>query len=223
MSGTKADAILARTETSSSSSVRKKNSKSKSNAQASHSRASALQLLDDDPDWGLDASARIADEEEHDQDVVIVSSDRSFKKRRGNNGELGGGWQSARGTSTPAPDDQSILMEEDAQSRPTPVGGIVSKEQLALIQGPAVTKDLAAPEQETVYRDASGRRIDTKAERAAEARARRLREDKEAQKMEWGKGVVQREEEERRRRELELEKTRDVARFVAPSTVIQPI
>jgi pre-mRNA-splicing factor CWC26 len=67
-------------------------------------------------------------------------------------------------------------------------------------------------EQETVYRDATGRKIDTKAERAEAARLKREREEKEAAKMEWGKGIVQKDEEERKRAELALESTRDLAR-----------
>ena len=60
------------------------------------------------------------------------------------------------------------------------------------------TNDLTAEEtaraQETVYRDSSGKKIDTKAARAEAARLKRLREEKEAQKMGWGKGLVQKDE-----------------------------
>ena len=73
-------------------------------------------------------------------------------------------------------------------------------------------EDVAAM-QETVYRDASGRKIDTKAERAEAARKKREREERESKKMEWGKGIVQREEEEQHRRELERQRTKDVARY----------
>jgi pre-mRNA-splicing factor CWC26 len=65
---------------------------------------------------------------------------------------------------------------------------------------------------ETVYRDASGRKIDSKAERAEAARKKREREEKEAQRMEWGKGLVQRDEDERRRQELERAKTSHFSR-----------
>jgi len=66
--------------------------------------------------------------------------------------------------------------------------------------------------QETVYRDASGRKIDTKAERA-EAAQRSARGGARVEEMEWGKGIVQREEEEQHRRELERQRTKDVARY----------
>lgn len=61
--------------------------------------------------------------------------------------------------------------------------------------------------QETVYRDAAGRKIDTKLARAEAARKKREEEENEARKMEWGKGLVQREEEEKRKIQLEKNKS----------------
>jgi pre-mRNA-splicing factor CWC26 len=68
-------------------------------------------------------------------------------------------------------------------------------------------------EEETVYRDKSGKRIDTKAEKAERARQKRIEMEKEMQKMEWGKGLVQREDREKRQRELEEMANRPVARY----------
>lgn len=68
-------------------------------------------------------------------------------------------------------------------------------------------------EEETVYRDKSGKRIDTKAEKAERARQKRVEMEKEMQKMEWGKGLVQREDREKRQRELEEMANRPVARY----------
>jgi pre-mRNA-splicing factor CWC26 len=65
-----------------------------------------------------------------------------------------------------------------------------------------------------VYRDASGRKIDTKAEKAEAARKKREREEKEARKLQWGKGVVQRDEAEETRKRLEKMKTTAFARTV---------
>ena len=50
-----------------------------------------------------------------------------------------------------------------------------------------------------------------KLERAAAAREKRLKEEKEAQKMEWGKGLVQREEEQKRKEQIEKERGRGLA------------
>ena len=44
--------------------------------------------------------------------------------------------------------------------------------------------------------------LDMAAAKAEAARLKREREEKEAKKMEWGKGLVQREEEEKRQKEL---------------------
>lgn len=68
-------------------------------------------------------------------------------------------------------------------------------------------------EEQTIYRDKSGRKIDTKAERAELARQRRAEVEKEMQKMEWGKGLVQREDKERRQRELEDMASKPMARY----------
>jgi len=69
-----------------------------------------------------------------------------------------------------------------------------------------------ARQQETVYRDASGRKIDMKAEKAEAARRKREAEGKEAKKLEWGKGLVQRDEKERERSAMEKERHKGFAR-----------
>ncbi|KAI8636975.1 Pre-mRNA-splicing factor of RES complex-domain-containing protein [Parasitella parasitica] len=66
---------------------------------------------------------------------------------------------------------------------------------------------------ETVYRDASGKKVDPKFKRAEEARRRKEQIEKEARKMEWGKGLVQRREAEDERRRLEEEKHKPMARY----------
>jgi pre-mRNA-splicing factor CWC26 len=78
----------------------------------------------------------------------------------------------------------------------------------------AAARDGGEDAHETVYRDAEGKRIDTKAERAKQKRAREKAMEKEMERMEWGKGLVQREDKEARRRELEEIAAKPVARFV---------
>jgi hypothetical protein len=104
-------------------------------------------------------------------------------------------------------------MVVDAEQEDTPfVGGLVTAKQLkkvlpaSQIVDTTATSEEIAMAQETVYRDATGRKIDTKAARAEAARQKREREEKEAQKMEWGKGLVQREEQEKRKQEMEKQK-----------------
>jgi pre-mRNA-splicing factor CWC26 len=66
---------------------------------------------------------------------------------------------------------------------------------------------------ETVYRDSSGRKIDTKREKAEMAKRKRDELESEMKKMEWGKGVVQKEDKARRKREEEAMKARPIARY----------
>lgn len=73
-------------------------------------------------------------------------------------------------------------------------------------------KEHAGKDAETVYRDATGRKIDPKIKKAEEERARKEANEQAAQRMEWGKGLVQRSEAEAKRRQLEEEKHKPMAR-----------
>ncbi|GAA6022232.1 hypothetical protein JCM11491_001674 [Sporobolomyces phaffii] len=65
----------------------------------------------------------------------------------------------------------------------------------------------------TVYRDSSGRKIDLKLQKAEEAKRKRQELEREMAKMEWGKGLVQREDKERAKREAEKLAKKGVARY----------
>ncbi|CAE6419287.1 unnamed protein product [Rhizoctonia solani] len=207
MSGPKADAILAHTND------KPKKKKRKVAADASTSTTPGF-IHDDDGGWGREKK------ESDDEDVkeAQMASDRSFKKKTKSNWAL---VQPGEGISAEEPtpkDEEPLVVEEDEQ--PTFRAGLMTADQMkkSLPKKKKPTKEeideaAAAAAQETVYRDASGRKIDTKAERAEAARKKREREELEAKKMEWGKGLVQREEEEKRRLELEKEKTRGMARY----------
>lgn len=67
---------------------------------------------------------------------------------------------------------------------------------------------------ETVYRDSSGRKIDTKREKAEAAKRKREELEQEMKKMEWGKGLVQREDKEKKKREQEAMAFKPIARCV---------
>ncbi|KAK7057516.1 amidohydrolase 3 [Favolaschia claudopus] len=198
MSGPKADAILAK--------VGPKKKKRKAAA------APSGFVVDVDGGWGDEAKEDMEDVEE-----AVVATDRSFKKRKVAPTEEGSGWatiQPGIKEESPAPDEQpQVVVEETAF-----VGGLVSAQQLrkALPQTnaePTATAEEMALAQETVYRDATGRKINTKAARAEAARLKREREEKEAQKMEWGKGLVQRDEAEKRKQELEAQRGKKFARY----------
>ncbi|KAB5592212.1 hypothetical protein CTheo_4363 [Ceratobasidium theobromae] len=203
MSGPKADAILART------SDKPKKKKRKITTEAS----STTIIRDDDGGWGRERQ----DSDEEEMKEAQLASDRSFKKKTKSNWEV---VQPGDGISEePTPkDEEPQVVETDDQ--PVFQAGLMTADQLkkTLPKKNKPTKEeideaAAAAAQETVYRDSSGRKIDTKAERAEAARKKREREELEAKKMEWGKGLVQREEEEKRRLELEKEKTRGMARY----------
>ncbi|KAI8377053.1 Pre-mRNA-splicing factor of RES complex-domain-containing protein [Choanephora cucurbitarum] len=102
--------------------------------------------------------------------------------------------------------------------------GILTKEQIkaeAERARQAEQKAMAKLKQEsqatggedTVYRDASGRKVDLKRQRAEEMRLRQEQIDREARKMEWGKGLVQRREAEEKKRQLEEAKDMPMARY----------
>ncbi|KAH9848364.1 Pre-mRNA-splicing factor of RES complex-domain-containing protein [Lenzites betulinus] len=209
MSGPKADAILSKV-----SQPKKKKRKT-----ASAAGTSAAFINDDDlTGWG-DAPR---DEDEEMEDAV-VAEDRRFKKRQRTDADSG--WQTVQGGSgTPPPpeDEQPQVVGQDDE--PAFTGGLLTSAQLKKKlpknrpqdRKKATEEEAAerAAAQETIYRDASGRKVDVAAERAQAARLKREREEKEAAKMEWGKGLVQREEAEKRRKEEEAMRNRSFARTV---------
>ena len=231
MSGPKADAILARTTTKKK---KRKAGTSNSNLTASGSGAGPSGFILDE-DASLVAPPK--DEEEDDLEDAVVVKDRSFKRRKvdpsrvttksgGNEG--GSGWTTIRegvaregdGSPPPAADElpQVAGVVEDAPIAVS--GGLLTKAQLRKRLGPKAAErgkrsrdaEEVARQQETVYRDASGRKIDMKAEKAEAARRKREAEEKEAKKMEWGKGLAQREAKERERAMMEKERRKGFAR-----------
>jgi pre-mRNA-splicing factor CWC26 len=210
MSGPKADAILARAP---EGTKKKKKRKAAPDATAV---AGPSRIQDDD----ISGFARVDEGEEDPESAApVVASDRGFKKRK-TAGAAADGWATIREgvkEESPAPEDESPQVVEAAQPFK---GGLLTNAQLrATLPGKSEKKKVeeAPPDpsaQETVYRDASGRKIDMKAERAEAARKKREREEKEAAKMEWGKGLVQREEAEDHKKQMEKMKTRDFARTV---------
>ncbi|KAK0480007.1 Pre-mRNA-splicing factor of RES complex-domain-containing protein [Armillaria novae-zelandiae] len=207
MSGPKADAILSRLGP-------QKKKKRKAN-EISNTQASSYLVVDNDGGWGDEAQEEVEDLSE-----AVIEKDRGFKKRK-KAGAEDSGWKTVNPGREPTPpppeDEKPLVVEMD-----TPfVGGLVTARQLKKVlpqvnsatqAEESLTAEEIARAQETVYRDATGRKIDTKAARAEAARKKREKEEREAQKMEWGKGLVQRDEAERRKQELERLKTKNFAR-----------
>ncbi|KAF9073452.1 Pre-mRNA-splicing factor of RES complex-domain-containing protein [Rhodocollybia butyracea] len=204
LSGPKADAILAR--------ASKKKAKKRKVRDEGRAVESAV-IKDDDIGWG--------DEHKEDDDDVseaVIAKDRMFKKRKtAESGEGSSGWSTVRpGQPSEEPDEQPVLVVEETEEKPF-VGGLVKgqmKKPEPKVSEPVVTAEEAARMQETVYRDATGRKIDTKAARAEAARKKREQEEREAKKMEWGKGLVQRDEAEKMKAKLEQLKNQPFARGI---------
>ena len=211
MSGPKADAILSHT-TASSGATKKK--KRKAGASKTGSSAAGPSFIKDDDVLGWDAIQRGEDEDEVAD--AVIAEDRAFKKRQRT--DEGSGWATIRGgereeSPLAAEDEQPQVVEEEPKFK----GGLLTGEQLKKTlprekPAKAAAQEDAAQAQETVYRDSSGRRVDMAAERAEAARKKREREEAEAKKMEWGKGLVQREDQVKRRAEEAKMRARPFAR-----------
>ncbi len=211
MSGPKGDAILSKT-----APQKKKKRKAK------EPPTGAVMIRDEDGGWG-----DVAKEEEDDVAEAVVAKDRGFKKRKVAAStesswitvqEGVGGAKVKEESPPPAEDEQPVVVD----TGPVRAGGLMNPTDLKNLLPQNNVGDLAsqmteeeiARAQETVYRDSSGKKIDTKVAKAEAARLKREKEEKESQKMEWGKGLVQRDEEEKRRRELEKQRTTAFARHV---------
>ena len=206
MAGPKADAILAREQPK-----KKKKRKHADGGQQSHS-GGGTGIVDDDGGWG----AAVGDDEDNDLAEAVVASDRAFKKRKVAEGDSGGWISVAPPEEPPTPppeeDEKPVIVEDESASR----GGLLSQAELQKRFGAQTRKlkeDLpTAEQQETVYRDASGRKIDTKAERAEALRRKREQEEMDAKRMQWGKGIVQREEKEENRKQIDRDRLKGFAR-----------
>ncbi|KAL7311295.1 Pre-mRNA-splicing factor cwc26 [Mucor circinelloides] len=121
-------------------------------------------------------------------------------------------------------DEQPQVVQEDRAPRMSngQRAGVLTKAQIKAEAEKAKSLEKEAMERlskqeahdaDTVYRDATGKKVDPKVKRAEEARRRKEQIEKEARKMEWGKGLVQRREAEDERRRLEEEKHKPMARY----------
>ncbi|KAF8626976.1 hypothetical protein AX15_004569 [Amanita polypyramis BW_CC] len=220
MSGPKADAILSKM-----APQKKKKRKTASSAMVSVS-VNGARIVDEDGGFGEQAQ-----DDAEDLEDAIIEKDRGFKKRKVERQaiEESGGWatvqEGIKQEEEQEQEDEKPLVVETEESKAF-VGGLVSAKDLKKVlnrepeekkkgrkREDDMTEEEIARMQETVYRDTSGRRIDTRAEKAEAARLKREREEREAKKMEWGKGLVQRDEEEKRRQQVEKSKLTGFTRY----------
>ncbi|KAL7416711.1 Pre-mRNA-splicing factor of RES complex-domain-containing protein [Mrakia frigida] len=223
MSGAKADAILARSGDKKKKRKRKVDTEDYTGGNAAASGSGIRLAEEGDSGWGA------ADEEGKDEDEgpVVETSKETFIPASKSS------WTTIHSGTTPPPEDdlpldeQPLLVSTSDSPPPAPAprrGGLRTAAQLRAEEEANAAEELARASnnteadehaqklaQETVYRDGSGKKVDLKAEKAEERRRKKERDEREAKKLEWGKGVVQRgEKEELKRREKE-EAGRDLA------------
>ncbi|GAA5834910.1 hypothetical protein JCM5353_001439 [Sporobolomyces roseus] len=241
MTGAKADAICERQSSSSSSdpTSTKKRKKRKVESVASKSGTSAgngFVVADQDEDsW-----SKINDEETEEYKPVVEERRGHFKSKS-NNSTWSTIRDSDPSLVQPLVEEEEEEVEPEDEAPvvvSTSKGGLQSASELRAEQERQkleqerkrlkAERELARrkargeiedEEQEgegqntTVYRDSSGRKIDMKLQKAEEAKRKRQEMEQEMAKMEWGKGLVQREDKERQKREAEKLKMKGVARY----------
>lgn len=211
LSGPKADAILARSEDG------HKRKKKKKQAHLETTASSGLTFRDDSESW------RTADVEQEDEDAQIVASEsgpgRSAFKRLWSKGKESG----------PSAEAETILQmpnSVEAETSPVMKAGLRSKEEMRAarqareekrkreeeeqatrIPSSSATRhsdpEAAGSEQQTVYRDRSGRRINVDEEDAAVRAAEQEAEQRRKERETWGQGLVQRQAREKETAELD--------------------
>jgi pre-mRNA-splicing factor CWC26 len=203
--------------------------KKKKKSSSSGMKKGNIGIIDDeDSGWGneteQDNLKETLKEEENEafEQAALSNAGATFKGTSNN-------WQTIREGDR---DDQE--EEEDEEDKPVVIeqeGQRMSTGQkVGLLKGSALKEEFARAREaekktmerlkteskgegaETVYRDSSGRKTDPKMKRAEEARKRQEEIEKEARRMEWGKGLVQRQEAEAKRKELEDQKNKPMAR-----------
>jgi len=207
MSGPKADAILARTT--------HKKKKRKAGTSTPSTSTSGSCIRDEDAGW-LDHQPQDDDDDIKD---AVVEKDRGFKRRKVDGDVNDSGWatiqEGIKDESPPPAADEQPQVVGDIEEQPLK-GGLLSKAQLRKTLGPKPTTKTQQEDdrtaQETIYRDASGRKIDMKAAKAEASRKKREMEEKEARKMEWGRGLAQKEEQEKTKTMMEKERGKGFAR-----------
>lgn len=221
MSGPKADMILSKVNPPKK---KKRKVATGSSASASTSTSATASFVKDDDLTGW-ADTHGDDDDGDDIADAVVAEDRRFKKRQRTDADSG--WQTVRsgegegGSKTPPPAEDEKPQVVATLDEPFKGGLLTSdqlKKKLPTARRPEPQRSASeeaaerAAAQETVYRDAAGRKVDMAAAKAEAARLKREREENEAKKMEWGKGLVQREQAEKQRKELESMRSKGFGR-----------
>ncbi|POW15899.1 hypothetical protein PSTT_01827 [Puccinia striiformis] len=200
MSGPKAEAILAsRKEGGTKKKSKKKSShKLSSNETNSHQESGShsgmiLKDVDGDDQWIS------RDEELDDAPVVQTAAPTRAKWKSINDDEpVDGGLQTAamEQAKWKSRDEET---DNEPSSRRRIANSSIDTSETGHLQAPLPPthqsdEEDEPMEEETIYRDAQGKKIDTKQLRAEEKRKQARELEKKMKKMEWGKGLVQRQD-----------------------------
>ncbi|KAI8990071.1 Pre-mRNA-splicing factor of RES complex-domain-containing protein [Pilobolus umbonatus] len=157
------------------------------------------------------------EEEEELKDDVAADAGGVFKGTVSN-------WQTIREGEKVSEEDEPTVVEESSGPRMSTGqrAGILTKEEIKAeaertrrLERQAIEKIRQEGESaETVYRDASGRKVDIKVKKAKEIQDRIKKIERESRRMEWGKGLVQRREAEEEKKREEAERDKPMARYV---------
>ncbi|KAL0074807.1 Pre-mRNA-splicing factor of RES complex-domain-containing protein [Phycomyces blakesleeanus] len=171
--------------------------------EAAKSRASSWQTIrgEEQTDYRGEDDNDNDDSELEDEKPMIVSQEEAGSRR--DRGEEGGGGPRMSSGQKAGLLTSHELKAEAARAR-----------ELELKALQRLKEDSQGQGTETVYRDATGRKIDPKIKKAEEARAKKEADERESRRMEWGKGLVQREEAQAELKRLKEEKDKPLARYV---------
>lgn len=204
----------------------KKKRKKKSSSTRSTKKIGNIGIIDDeDSGWQTVAdqqseAQKEKKEQQRLQEEAISNAGGVFRGTASN-------WQTIReGEETVESDEEPVIVKNEGDSHPRMSNGqragVLTKAEIKIEAEKArdaekkaierLKKESQGENEETIYRDASGRKVDLKMKRAEEARLRKEAIEKEARRMEWGKGLVQRKEAEEEKRRLKEEKHKPMAR-----------
>lgn len=205
MSGPKADAILlaAKREGSKKRSKRKLSTNQTDQAQSSSSFPGMILRDADEPD-GWQSGLR----EDEAEAAPVVENIPTFKTKASTESR----WETVKPSMLTTDrkdggeeeqeleDERPQIVQTTTDPSSAPVGGLQTAAELRArfaSKQPIHRKESneeSDQEEETIYRDSRGKKIDTKQLRAEEKRRQERELEKRMKKMEWGKGLVQRDE-----------------------------
>ena len=218
LSGPKADAILART-----SDIKVKRSKKKHKSDqlnAACSSAGGLVFKDDSDGWK--AVGGEADEEDALEPQVVGGDAASFSKAFRKIGSSKNKVEDRTAVEASAEASQESTLKPGLRTKEEMKAARLAREQRELVEtNPTTSRPSPTPQadnqqealaQQTVYRDASGRKINIEAHQAAQRQLELERATKAAERSTWSQGLVQKQQRSEAKARLASVQTQSIAR-----------